>query len=102
MGALFVRSHAEIISTVDLTGGIDLTVNFLSSIQIDALGVHADINLAAGAAVPTAVTRAEIITHLVTAFGAVMENIPSPETTLVFHEELGEQRRVEIVRTYKT
>ncbi len=48
------------------------------------------------------VEREEMTSRLVTAFGAVMENIPSPETTLVFHEELGEQRRVEIVRTYKT
>jgi hypothetical protein len=65
-----VATAASITTTVDLTAGVDLSVNNLSSIQIDALGVHTDINLATGAAIPTAVTRAEIMANLSTAFGA--------------------------------
>ena len=61
---------ATITSTVDLTGTVDLSVNKLCTIQIDSFSAHVDIDLSAGAAVPAAVTRAEIMANLSTALGA--------------------------------
>lgn len=62
---------AVLITTVDLSSGIDLSGNSYIRLNIDNAGA-VDIDLAAGAVTPTAVTRAEILTNLNAAgFGAI-------------------------------
>jgi len=80
VGAVFVSNGLEGggAAAVDLglirpglvTPGVDLSTLKNVTIRIDALSPHVDIDLSAGAAIPSAATQAEIMANLTTALGA--------------------------------
>lgn len=65
---------AAFTSTVDLTLGVDLSTNKFAAIDINNAG-PVTIDLSAGAAIPTAVTRAEIIANLQDALSASLVTV---------------------------
>lgn len=67
-------TEAEFTSSADLTGGVDLSTNKYAYIDVNNAGPVL-VDLAAGAALATAVTRTEILANLTTALGSVMTSV---------------------------